>query len=132
MGNNESKFTPQLLECPNESGWKRFICGIYHSIGICNDGETYVWGRNNYGQLGLEHNKDKNIPTLLKSPPDDSEWIQFWCSDHTIGMTKNGNVFVWGWNECGQLGIGHINKVNIPTKLSCPDGSNWKTFAVNY
>ena len=30
--------------------------------------KIYVWGYNNYGQLGIGDNKNRNIPTLLNLP----------------------------------------------------------------
>ena len=35
LENSENRYTPQLLECPNESEWKRFFCK--NLIGMIND-----------------------------------------------------------------------------------------------
>lgn len=51
-----------------ESLSKKFVttvaCSYYHTIFACsNDLEIYACGRNDYGQLGLNHLEDRNIPT---------------------------------------------------------------------
>ena len=32
-------------------------CGTKHTIAVCNDG-VYAWGKNEYGQLCLDHRND--------------------------------------------------------------------------
>ena len=40
-------------------------CGYNYSIMLCNN-QVYVWGDNEYGQLGLGHTNEVNSPQLLK------------------------------------------------------------------
>ena len=42
LGTNQNHSTPQLLECPNKSGWKKFVCAFIHSFGMTNDDQLYV------------------------------------------------------------------------------------------
>ncbi len=37
--------------------------------------------------------------------------------DYTI-LIKNNQIYVWGNNKFGQLGLGHNDVVNVPTKLN--------------
>jgi X-linked retinitis pigmentosa GTPase regulator len=41
---------------------------------------------------------------------------------HTIVVTEDGLPFVSGWNEYGQLGLGHRRNIAIPTRISALDG----------
>ena len=60
----------------------------------------------------LEPNTDEKI-----------EWIQIECGGHhTVGLTKNGQVFSWGYNDCGQLGHGDEKTRRVPTKVEGLDG----------
>ena len=49
----------------------------------------------------------------------DSKWIQIECGlEHTVGLTKYGEVFTWGSNDNGQLGHGDMLSREIPTKVA--------------
>ena len=49
----------------NDTNYKNIICGGYHTIIYKNNGDVLVFGYNDDGQLGLGHNNNINIPTLL-------------------------------------------------------------------
>ena len=52
------------------------------------------------------------------------EWIQIVCEQwHTVGLTKNGEVFTWGINGSGVLGHGDKKSRSVPTKVESLDGS---------
>ena len=68
-------------------------------------------------------------PTLLKTITDDDlEWIQIECGAvHTVGLTKEGEVFAWGGNYSCQVGVTkiHGDKLDervVPTKVESLDG----------
>ena len=37
-------------------------------------------------------------------------------------FSEDGNVYAWGWNRDGQLGIGDDKDRNIPTLISWKEG----------
>jgi hypothetical protein len=43
----------------------QIACGYSHTAILKNNGEMYIFGRNDNRQLGLGHNKNKNVPQLL-------------------------------------------------------------------
>jgi alpha-tubulin suppressor-like RCC1 family protein len=61
---------------------------------------------------------------LLDTCPDDSvEWVQIACGeDHTVGLTKKGEVFTWGSNHKGKLGHGDEVSRQHPTKVAGLNG----------
>ena len=63
----------------------------------------YVWGLNEYGQLGLGDKISRYTPTLLKLP--NNEKISFiTCDDtHTFCLTQNNLSYVWGCNKTNDL-----------------------------
>ena len=84
----------------------------------------YDWGQGRWGQLGLGDDRDRHIPTLLERCSDDkAEWTQIVGSVlHTAALTKDGKLFTWGIDTCGQLGHGDRKKnSNIPTKVESLD-----------
>ncbi|MBR8466175.1 hypothetical protein KDE13_07465 [Campylobacter sp. faydin G-140] len=71
----------------------------------------YVWGSNNRGELGVGHTQIVVIPTKVEF---ESEVVRVYMSTtqvnvhykSTFVMLKNGDVYVCGANNDGELGIG--------------------------
>src|SRR5688572_2604691 len=102
-----------------------FAVGGYHCIRLGEDGNVYSWGYGFYGQLGLGHNNHITIPTVIPSP-NSYKWISFVSGGfHSFGMTENGEVFSWGMNSYGQLGLENNSNQNKPRLLKCPSDSEW-------
>ena len=87
----------------NQTKTSKFIikiaCGGFHSIIVANNYEIFVFGRNDAGQLGLDHNGVQYSPTLLMKNENINKIICGW--GHTIMLNDNGQVFVFGYyNFC--------------------------------
>ena len=64
------------------------FCGIYHTICITKNENIYIWGNNEYGQLGIGDNNNCNIPTLLNLPNNEKP-LSISCGYyHTICINK--------------------------------------------
>ena len=82
-------------------------------------GRCYGWGINLYGQLGLGHNDDTDLPQEIISLPLDIVKIESGpCSLYSIVVTKSGKCYTWGRNNIGQLGLGHTIDTNLPQEIS--------------
>jgi RCC1 and BTB domain-containing protein len=42
---------------------------------------------------------------------------------HTVGLTKKGELYTWGYNDCGQLGHGDLLSRYKPTRVKSLEGS---------
>ena len=74
-----------------------------------------TFGRNNYGQLGLGDNTNRNTPTQIQGYED---IIAVSCGMyHTAIVKSDGTVYTFGLNTYGQLGLGNTTDKNIPTKI---------------
>src|SRR5437868_3813598 len=95
---------------------KSIVCGESHSICITKNENIYVWVYNDNDKLGIGDSDERNSPTLLNLP--NNEKISFLSCGYyyTICSTKNENIYVWGNNYFGQLGIR-----NVPTLLNLPN-----------
>ena len=58
-----------------DSEIKQIICGSYHTMIYRNNGEVFVFGYNDEGQLGVGDNQDRNKPELLMTDPEIKEII---------------------------------------------------------
>ena len=69
-------------------------------------GEVYVWGANDYFNLGLEHQQQKSQPTLLEQLSRSSVYISKVALQkfHSAILTTEGNVLTFGHGQGGKLG----------------------------
>lgn len=80
----------------------------------------WVWGANNYGQLGLgTFTEQENRPVMVRAPPCDPGDIVRLAGGggHTLLLDRAGAVYSTGWNSAGQLGLGHTQPVSVFTKV---------------
>jgi hypothetical protein len=101
-------------------GFVTIVFGESHNAAITQNRELYMWGNNNFGQLGLGHNNRVNEPekvTVLSNVVAVSLGVS-----HSAAITANGDLYTWGHDGSGKLGLGIINLatpfVNIPTKVT--------------
>ena len=96
--------------------------GSQHSSALTSTGRLFMWGRNNYGQLGDGTVIDKNIPTEITNRfglSNEEKITQISLgSSHSSALTSTGRVFMWGRNNYGQLGDGTVIDKNIPTEIT--------------
>jgi alpha-tubulin suppressor-like RCC1 family protein len=85
--------------------------GSQHTCARGADGSAWCWGDNSRGQLGLGINKNrKKKPVLVSEIGYDVASIAA-GADHTCALTTAGEVWCWGDNIHGQLGIGSSKKL---------------------
>ncbi|KAJ2844277.1 alpha tubulin suppressor, partial [Coemansia erecta] len=116
------KVSPSVLAwTPVEFPGDRVIqvsCGWNHSVLLNDRGELFSAGSNDFGQLGTDSFGDKDgcwRPVL--GPKDASDktqcckFVAVACGlRHSLAVTEDGQVYGWGANRCGQLGIASANK----------------------
>lgn len=107
----------------NSGEIRQISLGGDHSAAVMKDGSLYTWGKNNYGQLGdktVDNSvipikiSDSNIAGYLK---DNSVAKAALGEYHSAAITKEGSLYVWGYNSDGQIGNGTTVNRNIPIKV---------------
>lgn len=96
--------TPQIVEQLSGVPLAQISAGKAHSMALSISGNVYSWGRNDFGQLGLGHTDNKDLPSLIETL--DNEKVEFLAcgGSHTALLTKDGLLFTFGAGEYGQLG----------------------------
>ena len=104
LGNNLNYNTPQLIGGLKEEVVVQISCGAYHTLAMTIDGEVFAWGQNRFGLLADKTYADSNVPKKVIF--DTKSKIVSICSSkvHSLALDANGQLFVWGINENGQLG----------------------------
>ena len=83
-------------------GYNNISAGEAQSLILSNKGTVYACGYNEYGQLGLGDNDDRNVPTLID---DSMHIIQISTNGaHSLILSNKGQVYACGSNLYGQLG----------------------------
>ena len=110
---NDDYNSPQLI--PNLYNIEYISCGGYHSICKAYDNTYYGWGSNDSGQLSHDEYMSYNKPTLCNNYPDNI--ISIKCgTNHTLLLALEGNIYSFGNNRSGQLGLNDndIGETNTP------------------
>ncbi|XP_006630787.1 probable E3 ubiquitin-protein ligase HERC4 isoform X1 [Lepisosteus oculatus] len=118
LGNDaKSHSSPQLICSLLGLPFAQISAGGAHSFALTLSGAVFGWGRNKFGQLGLNDENDKYVPVLLKSLR--TQKIVYICcgEDHTAALTKEGGVFTFGAGGYGQLGHNTTNHEINPRKV---------------
>lgn len=86
-------------------------CGENHSVVVTTNGEVFSWGSNLHGQLGLSIQDEQiSSPRIIKSLAVSHKVIQVSCGlQHTLALVETGQVYSFGQNKYGQLGIGYLS-----------------------
>lgn len=95
--------------------------GGTHTAAVTKDGDLYMWGRNYYGQLGVYSNADSKIPIKVNNssstlPEKSVKYIALGYY-HSAAITKDGSLYMWGYNRSGQLGDGTTTDRYTPVKI---------------
>uniref|UniRef100_A0A4W3GDE1 HECT and RLD domain containing E3 ubiquitin protein ligase 4 n=1 Tax=Callorhinchus milii TaxID=7868 RepID=A0A4W3GDE1_CALMI len=112
-----SKSAAQQIQSLNGVPFIQIAAGGAHTFALTLSGAVFGWGRNKFGQLGLNDEKDRHVPTLLKSLR--TQKVVYICcgEDHTATLTKEGGVFTFGAGGYGQLGHNSTNHEINPRKV---------------
>ena len=106
-----------LTKLPRENGQPVLhVCsGYYHTLLLMQNGVVVGFGRNDYGQLGLGHAQPRvHGPHVIASLRDKNVVnISAGCY-HSIAITSNGMLYVFGRNNHGQLGTGDVEEKHLP------------------
>uniref|UniRef100_A0A4X1TLX9 Probable E3 ubiquitin-protein ligase HERC4 n=1 Tax=Sus scrofa TaxID=9823 RepID=A0A4X1TLX9_PIG len=109
--------SPQLIKSLLGIPFMQVAAGGAHSFVLTLSGAIFGWGRNKFGQLGLNDENDRYVPNLLKSLR--TQKIVYICcgEDHTAALTKEGGVFTFGAGGYGQLGHNSTSHEINPRKV---------------
>lgn len=94
--------------------------GESFTIAITDELNVYSWGLNDYQQLARPMNVAKSHfgPILSKALSGCSPRIISAGDEHNIMVDYHNEVYVWGGNMNGQLGLGHSRRTDNIVKLT--------------
>ena len=102
--------------------------GYGNTITLKEDGTVWATGKNDYGQLGVGDTTNRNTSVQVKI--DENTYLENVIKidvtdDSTIALTKTGEVYAWGKNENGELGVGDKTYRSYATRVKEIDGNGY-------
>ncbi|XP_072832977.1 RCC1 and BTB domain-containing protein 2 isoform X2 [Pogona vitticeps] len=108
-------------------------CGSHHSVILTSDGEVYTWGYNNSGQVGSGSTANQPIPRRVTSSLQNKIVINIACGQMcSMAVLESGEVYVWGYNGNGQLGLGNSGNQPTPCRIAALQGIRVKRVVCGY
>ncbi|XP_042162932.1 RCC1 and BTB domain-containing protein 1 isoform X5 [Oncorhynchus tshawytscha] len=93
-------------------------CGSHHSLALTNTGEVYAWGYNNCGQVGSGSTANQPTPRRVSNCLQNKVVVSITCGQtSSLAVVENGEVYGWGYNGNGQLGLGNNGNQLTPCRL---------------
>ena len=87
-----------------------------HSAAITEDGSLYMWGCNDFGQIGNGKSGENEIQTEPVKIMDNVKYVSLGMN-FSAAITEDGSLYMWGENDSGQLGNG---KTGLDTSSDVP------------
>ncbi|XP_055980624.1 RCC1 domain-containing protein 1 [Sorex fumeus] len=84
---------------------RRLELGAEHALLLDAAGQVFSWGAGRHGQLGHGTLEPAPEPRLLEALQGLSVAAVAAGGWHSVCVSEAGDLYVWGWNEAGQLGL---------------------------
>lgn len=101
-------------------------CGQSHTLALTTTGQVFSMGSNAFGQCGrpVIENEDyfrsqviNTVHVPLEDPISDAI-VDLECGiNHSMFLSKMGQVYSCGWSSDGQTGLGHFDNQERPARL---------------
>ena len=110
--------TPTLVENLWRKKATQVACGAFHTVILSEAGSIFTFGAG--AQLGIgaiaKGRGDRALPCCLQELSRRARMRAIACGlNFTLALTARGNVFAWGDNESGQLGVGDRKHRFVPS-----------------
>jgi alpha-tubulin suppressor-like RCC1 family protein len=134
LSNAPQPYVGGLVQVPLPTGASEVMSGRSHCVVLGTNGQLYLWGYNDAGEIGQGYASSVSItnPTLLPLPPGLARWLVAAPGGfHTLAIGNDSKLYAWGGNNFGQLGLALTNTVMAtPTQVPLPAGvTNWVQLA---
>lgn len=106
LGDNVERWSPTVV--PGMPPVQSIQGGDGHALVADNVGQLWSWGYNHRGQLGQGHQSNTNAPGLVTFPAPTSIAAMVAGTSHNLAIDTTGQLWSWGKNDRGQLGLGDL------------------------
>ncbi len=115
--NSTTNKTSPVQVISGSNTWKKVFAGAYSSFGIKADGSLWAWGNNDYGKLG-DGTIQKRLTPVAVTTVTSYKWVEVATGFYSsYAINSNGELWSWGFNAKGELGIGNTTSKSNPVKV---------------
>ena len=115
---------PVIVTPPTGVHLTQTSAGMNFTLALGTDGNLYSWGFNNQGQLGNGTTTNSGLGKVIM-PADGTKFTKICAGfNYSLAIGSDGNLYGWGDNSYGQLGIGNpsTSPNQQPIKVILPTG----------
>lgn len=117
----------KFVQVPGIKGVISIAAGANHLAAVTVNGKIYTWGVGEHGELGrriMERHKvgSSLIPRAINFNRS-KKFVKVYSGGyHTFAVTSNNEVYSFGLNNYGQLGLGDEIDHEQPEEIELPEG----------
>jgi alpha-tubulin suppressor-like RCC1 family protein len=128
LGNLDSQWTPAVCSALSDHSITAVACGGAHTLFLTETRRVFATGLNDCGQLGVSDVKSHAMDPLEVSGLDKDILHISAGYYHSAAITVDGELYMWGKNSSGQLGLGKSTSLSIQTFMHCYACPNTSSF----
>jgi alpha-tubulin suppressor-like RCC1 family protein len=115
-----------VREISSSTDWCQVSIENQGSIAIKTSGQLWSWGSNDGGILGIgSGGYGTNTCSPVREFCSATDWCQVSTgTNHRVAVKTSGQLWVWGCNNCGQLGDGTVSARCSPVREIC-SSTDW-------
>eukprot|EP01119_Soliformovum_irregulare_P020010 TRINITY_DN6432_c0_g1_i1.p1 TRINITY_DN6432_c0_g1~~TRINITY_DN6432_c0_g1_i1.p1 ORF type:complete len:881 (-),score=227.24 TRINITY_DN6432_c0_g1_i1:8-2260(-) len=120
-GNDKNQPLPCMVDALMMEKITYVACGGKNTAAIADNGTVYIWGYNQYSQVGVSDLVKKRIVDHpVRNAKLSGRGIVAICigDRHMGAYSDTGTAFAWGSNEFGALGIGTLKDQETPIPIT--------------
>lgn len=110
--------------------WLQVSVSLRTTGAIKKDGSLWMWGQNNFGQLGDNTTIDKSSPVQTIAGGNNWKYISV-GNNYSAAIKTDGSLWMWGKNQIGTLGDGSAINKSSPVQV-ISNGSKWEKVSCGY
>jgi alpha-tubulin suppressor-like RCC1 family protein len=106
--------------------FRKVVLGTNSTLGLTASGAAYGWGANTDGELGLGDVVSRSSPVAVLGGLTFKDIFSL-PGNSFFGLTEEGDLYAWGANANGQLGVGDVASRSSPVAVL--GGLKWERMA---